>query len=161
MSIPTEGPNPLRPYYIPPSVGSPSNTAQNISSAANASHKYASSRTATTSFGSSARNILADMDYSDYLSDSSPSPGGVMRVFLEQALWRYMSLFLAQPFDVAKMILQVRLASNGQKSWEQAPIVDNSRRRSRKYKNESYEVRPGKFLKTCNSNISPWLDIFR
>ncbi|KAL8847127.1 MAG: hypothetical protein Q9221_007833 [Calogaya cf. arnoldii] len=111
MSTPKEGPNPLRPYYIPPSVGGSAGTPSASQPPPNLGGKYGSSSqpaTSSPSFGSSARNILADMDYSDYLSDSSPSSTATIKALAEQALWKYTSVFLAQPFDLAKTLLQVR-----------------------------------------------------
>ncbi|KAL8798113.1 MAG: hypothetical protein Q9182_006940 [Xanthomendoza sp. 2 TL-2023] len=92
MSAPKEGPNPLRPYYIPPSVGGTAGATSKASPSPNLGSKYGSSQPATPStFGSSARNILADMDYSDYLSDASPSSTATVKALAEQALWKYTS----------------------------------------------------------------------
>ncbi|KAL8672057.1 MAG: hypothetical protein Q9168_003452 [Polycauliona sp. 1 TL-2023] len=114
MSSPKEGPNPLRPYYIPPSVGGPAGAPSRSQPSPNLGSKYGASPSATSpGFGSSARNILADMDYSDYLSDSSPSSTATIKALAEQALWKYTSVFLAQPFDVAKTLLQVRAPGSG------------------------------------------------
>ena len=110
MSAPKEGPNPLRPYYVPPAVGNNAGTSSASQPSPSLGVKYGSSPSATSpSFGSSARNILADMDYSDYLSDPSPSSTATVKALAEQALWKYTSVFLAQPFDVAKTLLQVRM----------------------------------------------------
>lgn len=142
--IPTasmEGPNPLRPYYIPPSVGPPPDFSQDHTSTSNVGSKYAASASATTSsFGSSARNILADMDYTDYLSESSPSPADIVKRLLEQALWKYTSIFLAQPFEVAKTVLQVQHSNIGQKAIAQAGPADDPRRRLPSHSNDLYEV---------------------
>ncbi len=111
MSATREGPNPLRPYYIPPSVGNTTGTAsaKPLPSPRFSGNHGSSSPSATSpSFGSSARNILADMDYSEYLSDPSPSTTATIKTLAEQALWKYTSVFLAQPFEVAKTLLQVR-----------------------------------------------------
>ena len=135
MSLSQEGPNPLRPYYIPPSVGHASDATHNATSTANFSSR--GSPTSTNSFGSSARNILADMDYSEYMSESSPSPTVLMKRLVEQALWKYTSVFLAQPFEVSKTILQVQVARQKQA----ARIEDDMRRRPGNYRRDSYEVR--------------------
>ncbi|KAL8938331.1 MAG: hypothetical protein Q9216_003954 [Gyalolechia sp. 2 TL-2023] len=124
MSTSREGPNPLRPYYIPPSVGRPPNT----STTGNVGGRNGS-QTTSSSFGSSARNILAEMDYSEYLSDSSPSSTATIKTIAEQAVWKYSSVFLAQPFEVAKTVLQVRAPSSGQKGPSQTPASDEARRR--------------------------------
>lgn len=137
MSSPREGPNPLRPYYIPPSVG-PSGP-QNGTFATNVGSKHVSS-TSTNSFGSSARNILADMDYTDYIPESSPSSTKVMKGLVEQAIWKYTSIFLAQPFEVAKMVLQVQAGGQAQKSQAKDVLADDVRRRPGNYRRDSYEV---------------------
>lgn len=99
-------PNPLRPYYRPPSIGLPPPDAPNASSS--------SPSGPGSSLGSSARDMFHDLDYSSFLSDGhgdSPSVAQIGRSILDQALWKYTSVLLAQPFDVAKTILQVRLAT--------------------------------------------------
>ena len=138
MSTPREGPNPLRPYYVPPSVG-PSGP-QNGTFATNAGSKHVSP-TSTNSFGSSARNILADMDYTDYMPESSPSSTAVMKGLVEQAIWKYTSVFLAQPFEVAKIVLQVQAGSQAQKPLVKETSANNMRRRPGSYREDSFEVR--------------------
>ncbi|KAI9828401.1 MAG: mitochondrial fusion and transport protein ugo1 [Thelocarpon impressellum] len=108
MATPREGPNPLRPYYIPPSI------ELNTHAAATPNTTTSSpglSRPAPTSNGfSSARDIFSDLDYSDYLSDASPSAAEITKRLLDQALWKYTSVLIAQPFEVAKTVLQCNLA---------------------------------------------------
>ena len=124
-----DAPNPLRPYYIPPSVGIPASstgtTNPNTTSQpglGNASKSSTSS--AKPSFGTAARDILSDIDYGDYLkpsstsssssssslSSSSSSVAEAAKRLTDQAIWKYTSVFLAQPFDVAKTILQCQHA---------------------------------------------------
>ena len=91
-----EGINPLRPYYIPQSGLSP---------AANVPPEAPATSPAQV-FGSSARDLIPDIDYADYL-DSSPSVSDWVRDALNSALVRYSKVLTAQPFDVAKTILQV------------------------------------------------------
>ena len=55
--------------------------------------------------------MLSDLDYSDYLSGASPSLLELAKTLLDQGVWKYTSVFLAQPFDVAKVVLQVQDAS--------------------------------------------------
>ena len=145
MSAPREGPNPLRPYYIPPSVGAPSGTSANLSTAPNIGSKHAS--TSTNTFGSSARNILADMDYSEYFPGSAPSAKEVVKQLAEQATWKYTSVFLAQPFEVAKTVLQVHVASSALKSSAQGQAAERMRRRPDAYrdKDDLYDVCRVKF----------------
>ncbi|KAL4974403.1 hypothetical protein BDW66DRAFT_140083 [Aspergillus desertorum] len=90
-----DGPNPLRPYYVPPPIGLGQDAAS--SSPPNASSSQV--------FGGSARDLLPDLDYSDYL-ESSPSVSGWVRDALDSAIRRYINVLTAQPFDVAKTILQ-------------------------------------------------------
>ncbi|MCJ1275937.1 mitochondrial fusion and transport protein ugo1 [Puttea exsequens] len=138
MSTSREGPNPLRPYYIPPSVGHPPNAAQNARSAPRLDSKNVSP--STNSLGSSARNILADIDYSEYIGDSSPSTSGVLKGLMEQAAWKYTSVILAQPFEVSKTILQVQVAKQGRAA---SKANEDMRRRPGSYKGDSYDLSDG------------------
>lgn len=99
-----DGPNPYRPYHVPvSSIPPPINTA---------SHPTLNSSTArsgpTFNLRSSARDALSDLDYSDYLSDASPSVVEVLKKLADQGLWKYSSILLAQPFEVAKIVLQIQ-----------------------------------------------------
>lgn len=96
-----EGINPLRPYYIPQSGLTPTtDTTSEVTSLSS-----------TQVFGSSARDFMPDLDYADYL-DSSPSVSDWVRDALNRALVRYSKVLTAQPFDVAKTILQVYVVSD-------------------------------------------------
>ena len=140
MSIPTEGPNPLRPYYVPPSNDSTSLALAELSSPVTSNSRNVSSRVSTsTSLGSSTRNILADIDYSEYLLDTSPSPGEIGKSLLEHAFWKYTSIFLAQPFDVAKTVLQVQKGVAAQGSAKDHSTGD-TRRPPQNYQKNTYEV---------------------
>ncbi|CAK7213686.1 hypothetical protein SEUCBS140593_001929 [Sporothrix eucalyptigena] len=104
----TDGVNPLRPYYIPPSIGTDydSATTQNTSS-------YGRSRplghgNGTSPYSHKARDIFADLDYKDYIADPSPSVVQSAKDVVDELIWRYTSVLMAQPFEVAKTILQVR-----------------------------------------------------
>ena len=101
MQAPQETFNPLRPYYKPPSIGKATETAANISS-------IPPKPTATTSPTFS----FPDLDYSEYLSEASPSVTSSVKSFLDQALWKYFSVLMAQPFEVAKVILQTQVAQD-------------------------------------------------
>ncbi len=157
MSAQREGPNPLRPYYIPPSVGSPPDIASNASTAP--ASRHASAAMETSSFGSSARNILADMDYSDYLSSSSPSAKDVVRQLAEQAVWKYTSVFLAQPFEVAKTVLQVHVAGSDPRFSTQAQVAERTRRRPEAYRDRDrdgqYDVRQLASSQCQAANVIP------
>ncbi|KAL8697258.1 MAG: hypothetical protein Q9201_007210 [Fulgogasparrea decipioides] len=81
------------------------------------------------------------MDYSEYLSDTSPSTTATIRALADQALWKYTSVFLAQPFEIAKTVLQVRLQSTDQRRPSQTTSADETRRRQMQYRGEeSYRV---------------------
>lgn len=109
MGSSSEGPNPLRPYYVPPSIGlpkSPPNAASGLP-VSNALVSKANIRNST-------REIFSDFDYSEYLGESSPTISDSIKELIEKALWRYSSVLTAQPFEVAKTILQVYVAQDAQ-----------------------------------------------
>jgi fusion and transport protein UGO1 len=106
MATSRDAPNPLRPYYIPPSIGLPPDVPQNQTLGATSSP-----RSLKPSLGSQARDILSDLDYDSYFPDTSPTVAGHAKRLLDQALWNYTSVLLAQPFEVAKTILQIHEAS--------------------------------------------------
>ncbi|KAI0536748.1 mitochondrial carrier domain-containing protein [Xylaria digitata] len=102
MASTGEGVNPLRPYYIPPRIGEQTGSLPRANPFSNS--------TATTSakYASKARDIFPDIDYKDHLDDLSPSTVQSIKQFIDELLWKYTSVFMAQPFEVAKTILQVR-----------------------------------------------------
>ncbi|KAF2469613.1 uncharacterized protein BDR25DRAFT_46465 [Lindgomyces ingoldianus] len=113
MATSRDAPNPLRPYYIPPSIGLPPDAPANHSTPY---YSHSSSRSPKPSFGSQARDILSDLDYDSYFPDSNPTLAEHAKRFVDQALWNYTSVLLAQPFEVAKTLLQVHHAGG------QAPL---------------------------------------
>lgn len=148
MSIPNPGPNPLRPYYHPSSAGVSSDGIANSSARAAA----ASSSKSTFSF--------PDLDYSDYLSDSSPSISESVKDLLDKAIWKYSSVLMAQPFDVAKTILQVYLAddsnSSGGSSVPSTPIQSRQRRYTEEQSPHSSDDEPDFFTSNARrSSLSP------
>ncbi|KAK5630912.1 hypothetical protein RRF57_006627 [Xylaria bambusicola] len=76
-----------------------STTASSSANATASSAKYASK----------ARDIFPDIDYKDHLDELSPSTIESIKQFIDELLWKYTSVFMAQPFEVAKTILQVRV----------------------------------------------------
>ena len=113
MSASREGPNPLRPYHIPQPVlqeSLPTSSSSNVPPP-NARPSKTSSP-AKHGLGTSARDMLSDLDYSDYLSEASPSALELVKSLLDQGLWKYSSVFMAQPFELAKVILQVQDAGS-------------------------------------------------
>lgn len=114
MTSTREGVNPLRPYYIPPTIGigekNESTPPQpNPFSHANATTTTASSSSNSNAYATKARGIFQDIDYKDYINDSSPSTVQSVKSLVDELLWKYTSVLMAQPFEVAKTILQVRL----------------------------------------------------
>jgi mitochondrial fusion and transport protein UGO1 len=116
----SDAPNPLRPYYVPPSIGLPpdpvSHTRDNATNSA--AGRYISRPTTPprpkgSSLRSSAREFFPDLDYADYLPERSPSMAETVKSLMDQAIWNYTSVLLAQPFEVAKTVLQCHLASSG------------------------------------------------
>lgn len=110
-----QGVNPLRPYYVPPTIGEPIHEPSNIPGPT----AFSRPSNGTTSgsvgggpssakYASKARDIFSDLDYKDYISDSSPSVAENVQGVINELMWKYTSVFLAQPFEVAKLILQVR-----------------------------------------------------
>jgi fusion and transport protein UGO1 len=79
------------------------------------------------------------MDYTDYLSDASPSPREIGRSLVEHAIWKYTSIFLAQPFDVAKLVLQAQKGGTGQRRIKDTSTED-PRKPSRNQRRDPYEV---------------------
>ncbi|KAH8805829.1 mitochondrial fusion protein-like protein [Xylogone sp. PMI_703] len=106
MPVSQEAPNPLRPYYIPPSIGLPHDTSSNTTGVS--THGVGLKNGSAASYASSAREIFSDIDYSEYLTDASPSSVQMVRNFLDELTYKYVTIILAQPFEVAKVVLQVK-----------------------------------------------------
>jgi fusion and transport protein UGO1 len=102
MSTARDGSNPLRPYYRPPSIGRPQDAPPPTSSGLGLKNGSAAS------YASSARDMFSDVDYSDYFSEASPSTVESVQSVLNDCFYKYFSILLSQPFDVAKTVLQVR-----------------------------------------------------
>jgi fusion and transport protein UGO1 len=103
MASTREGVNPLRPYYIPPTIG------EKTESLPGPPHPFPRANATTGGpYASKARDIFPDLDYRDYVNDPSPSTVQSIKELLDELLWKYTSVLMAQPFEVAKTILQVR-----------------------------------------------------
>lgn len=103
---PSREPNPLRPYYIPPSVGPTPSVSAAAQGAPRTNASTASIRH-SPSFSSSARDYLPELDID--LKSTTSEAWSHTRSLFDTLAWRYTSVILAQPFDVAKTILQVSL----------------------------------------------------
>lgn len=99
--------NPLRPYYIPPTIGPPAEALNKTSPSPN---PFSQGRNVTASgrYATKARDMFSDLEYKEYLGDPSPSVVQNVKDLIEELMWKYTSVLMAQPFEVAKTILQVR-----------------------------------------------------
>ncbi|CCF35312.1 hypothetical protein CH063_07125 [Colletotrichum higginsianum] len=107
MAAQREGVNPLRPYYKPPTIGEPPD-ATSASSTPNPFARHAGGNQTSERYASKARDIFSDIDYKDYISEPSPSVVQTVKDLVDELLWKYTSVLMAQPFEVAKTVLQVR-----------------------------------------------------
>ncbi|KAK8066652.1 mitochondrial fusion and transport protein Ugo1 [Apiospora hydei] len=118
-----DGVNPLRPYYRAPTIGEQSDAytrANNATAAPSANAQYASK----------ARDMFPDLDYRDYMNDPSPSTIRSVKEFVDELLWKYTSVLMAQPFEVAKTVLQVRLQDDVERlATAAAAVVEDQRTR--------------------------------
>lgn len=109
MSTHKDGVNPLRPYYIPPTIGDRLDKPSASSPTPNTfSTTPRNATTSGTQYASKARDMLNDLDYKGMLDDGSPTVAQSLKEFLDDLVWKYTSVLMAQPFEVAKTILQTR-----------------------------------------------------
>jgi fusion and transport protein UGO1 len=104
-----DAPNPLRPYYIPPSIG--------LSPDAPHGGGTANSAPGRSSFPAAARELFSDIDYESYIPDRRSGGEGsgvadMAKRLVDQAIWNYTSVLLAQPFEVARIVLQCHQADS-------------------------------------------------
>ncbi|PSK42674.1 Mitochondrial fusion and transport protein ugo1 [Elsinoe australis] len=131
MATSRDTPNPLRPYYVPPSIGiQPEKATSSTAPGASSSR---------VGIGKSARDLLSDLDYGGPLLDrDGPTVGEMGKKIVDQAIWKYTSVLLAQPFDVAKTILQVRLAEE-EEFLQDTPAKDRQSLRIDEYSQSEEE----------------------
>ena len=148
MQASPEGVNPLRPYYRPPSIGPTIDASPNATTAAPRPAGLSSS-----SFS------FPDLDYSEYLSEASPSLVTSVKSFVDQALWKYFSVLMAQPFEVAKIILQTQVAQDVESLPSSVPSTPGQIREvSRDYEDEyanSSDDEPNYFTSTAPLDVTP------
>lgn len=134
MANHNDGVNPLRPYYIPPTIGEPPETVPapgpRAFTQANSTGRYASK----------ARDIFPDIDYKDYIAEPSPSVVQTAKELLDELLWKYTSVLMAQPFEVAKTIMQVRCQDDLGGLAAAAEAAEEARQRQANQKINMYEV---------------------
>ena len=133
MAHHNDGVNPLRPYYIPPSIGEPPEAlptpGPRAFTQANSTGRYASK----------ARDIFSDLDYKDYLADPSPSVVQTVKELLDELLWKYTSVLMAQPFEVAKTIMQVRAQDDPGGLEASTAAADEVKHRHTNHRIDMYE----------------------
>jgi fusion and transport protein UGO1 len=119
--------------------------------ASSTSHTFTNKNGIAPTYVSSARDIFSDIDYSDYIPEGSLSTVDMIKELLDQALYKYTSVLLAQPFEVAKTILQVRSQAGGDGSIPRAD-TDDMQGRTSGYRESNYGDVSGycaEFLITC------------
>ncbi|KAH8775996.1 mitochondrial fusion protein-like protein [Hyaloscypha sp. PMI_1271] len=137
MATSRDTPNPLRPYYRPPSIGNPIDTPGTTSSG---THGLGPKNGSAASYASSARDMFSELDYGDYLSDNTPTAVESVRKQVDDWFYKYTSILLAQPFDVAKLVLQVR---SHDLEDESLPLsIRNTGSRQSSYRNSAYSDYP-------------------
>jgi mitochondrial fusion and transport protein UGO1 len=80
--------------------------------------------------------MFSELDYGDYLSDNTPTAVESVRKQVDDWFYKYTSILLAQPFDVAKLVLQVRSHDLEDESIPLA--VRNTGSRQSGYRNSAY-----------------------
>jgi fusion and transport protein UGO1 len=133
MANHNDGVNPLRPYYIPPSIGEPPESlptpGPRAFTQANSTGRYASK----------ARDIFSDIDYKDYIAEPSPSAVQSIKELVDELLWKYTSVLMAQPFEVAKTIMQVRCQDDMGGLAAAAEAAEEVRQRQASQRIDMYE----------------------
>ncbi|KAI9807188.1 MAG: hypothetical protein M1825_005906 [Sarcosagium campestre] len=123
MATVRDGPNPLRPYYVPPSVVAQADVTSKLPTGS------------STAVPPQPSFSFSDLDYGDILSDASPSAADIIKKLLDQALWKYATVLIAQPFDVAKTILQCSVVPS---SKDLKPALRPSQGRPSSYRGPLY-----------------------
>lgn len=106
-SLKEETVNPLRPYYRPPTIEQQAEPVSIPSSnpfSGGNSYDVASG----AKYASKAKHMLNDLDYKGLVGEPSPSVVESARELVDELIWKYLSVLIGQPFEVAKMILQAR-----------------------------------------------------
>jgi len=133
MANHNEGVNPLRPYYIPPSIGEPPEALPTPGPRAFSNHN------ATGNYASKARDIFSDIDYKNYIADPSPSVVQTVKELVDELLWKYTSALMAQPFEVAKTLMQVRAQDDlGGLAAEAAAAIEDAKQKQSSQRTPTY-----------------------
>lgn len=143
MANNNDGVNPLRPYYIPPTIGEPPEVlptpGPRAFTQANSTGRYASK----------ARDIFSDIDYKDYIAEPSPSVVQTVKEVLDELLWKYTSVLMAQPFEVAKTIMQVRSQDDLGGLQAAAEAAEEARQRQANQRISMYDDEVGQACCCC------------
>lgn len=130
-----DGVNPLRPYYRAPTIGEQSDAYTRANNAT-----ASPTANANTQYASKARDMFPDLDYRDYMNDPSPSTIRSVKEFVDELLWKYTSVLMAQPFEVAKTVLQVRLQDDVERlATAAAAVVEDQRTRMENQAKPAFE----------------------
>lgn len=156
----TTGPNPLRPYYIPPANDylldtlstNASDTFNKVSSAASSA---ASSASPTSLLSSTARDLLSDLDYSDYVDSDGFSLKDAVTSLATKAGTKYLLQGVSQPFEVAITNLQCQFIPKKTAARKPRNVFENS---ERKENGRAYDDDVGILLRFCLSGIAVGMD---
>jgi hypothetical protein len=99
--------------------------------------------------------MLSDLDYDSYFPETSPTVAGHAKRLLDQALWNYTSVLLAQPFEVAKTILQIHEASG------QLPSLGKLKTEDWGSKSRPDSFHSGKYEDVGMSRLDMWLRLMQ
>ncbi|TPX16402.1 uncharacterized protein E0L32_004051 [Thyridium curvatum] len=132
MSSHREGVNPLRPYYVPPSIGEPSDFGPK-----SGPNPFSHGNATGGKYASKARDIFSDIDYKDYIAEPSPSVVRSLKELVDELLWKYTSTLMAQPFEVAKTVLQLRIQDDPG-ALSAVPSTPEPLQRQSSYRNSIY-----------------------
>jgi hypothetical protein len=113
-----DGTNPLRPYYQPPDLKALPDAPYSSPGLSTSMPSRRHGGTGNHDF----RDLFSDIDYGDYIPNTSPSVSDMAKRVMDEAIWSYTSIFLSQPFEVAKVILQcydagAGVQENGSFNW--------------------------------------------
>ncbi|KAJ4288245.1 hypothetical protein N0V88_007435 [Collariella sp. IMI 366227] len=111
----------------------------------------------TGRYASKARDIFSDIDYKDYITEPSPSAVQTIKELLDELLWKYTSVLMAQPFEVAKTIMQVRAQDDlGGLELAAAEAAEEARQRQANQRIDMYnEVGPPHAMLRQHDQLTP------
>lgn len=141
-----DGVNPLRPYYIPATIGEPPEPVP-----APPGPRALAQPNSTGRYASKARDIFSDIDYKTY--EPSPSVVQTVKELLDELLWKYTSVLMAQPFEVAKTIMQVRAQDDLGGLVAAAEAAEEARQRQVHQRMDSFDQVGGPFPRHSRAGL--------